>query len=322
MNRSHARLPGRDRGRVAPADVGVGERGQLGLGGLDGRGGVDRAQRRGDALAVVVGHEPHRRADQVDRAGLHRGLRPGRFDGLGEAPQAVAAHDQHVADPAFGAPVTFPDGIEVRAEAPRVYRTKNGYGPSVPKQVLQVPITATNRSSRPFEPPKVRWTATFNGQPDTANLALSEPPEVTLAGGVLLPGQSQSFDQLYPVPAQPADLVLTAQEITAPGQLSGAPVYYRGPTPTAAPATSSRAPSSTRATTRAATPSTTRSRSSTADTSAGCGGRAVARGVFNPSCSEYQGYLDPGKAAGRAPSSGDIQTQYACEKGLIPASQC
>lgn len=242
-------------------------------------------------------------------------------DGSGE-PAPTAPSSAVAAPLAFGAPVTFPDGIEVRAEAPRVYRTKNNYGPSVPKQVLQVPITLTNRSSGPFEPPKVRWTATFDGQPDTANLALSEPPEVTLAGGLLLPGQSQSFDQLFPIPAQPADLVLTAEEITPPGQLSGATVYYRGTTPTAAPATSSRAPSSTRATTRAATPSTSRSRSSTADTSAGCGRRAVARGVFNPSCSEYQGYLDPGKAAGRAPSSGDIQNEYACEQGQIPASQC
>lgn len=60
------------------------------------------------------------------------------------------------------------------------------------------------------------------------------------------------------------------------------------------------------------------------DTGAGCGQRAVTAGVFNAACSEYQGYLDPGVAAGRAPSSGDIQRQ-ACLDGELPGvkpSQC
>lgn len=43
---------------------------------------------------------------------------------------------------------------------------------------------------------------------------------------------------------------------------------------------------------------------------------------FDPSCSEYQGYLGPGTAAGREPTSGEIQAQYACEQGLIQRSQC
>lgn len=242
-------------------------------------------------------------------------------DGSGDAIPAAPTTAAAAAPLAFGAPFTFGDGIEVRAEAPRVYRTKNDYGSSVPKTVLQVPITLTNRSPGPFEPPKVRWTATFNGQPDN-NLAVSEPPEVTLAGGVLLPGQSQSFDQTYPVPVQPADMVLTAEEITAPGQLSSASVFYRGTTPAAAAAATSTTRTTTTKSTKAAAPSSTRSRSSSADTGPGCGQRAVARGVFNPSCAEYQGYLDPGKAAGRAPSSGDLQTQYACEQGQLPASEC
>ena len=58
-------LPGRDRGRVAFPEVGLGKSEQLGLCGLDGGDGVDRAQRRGDLLAVGVGDEPHRRPDQV-----------------------------------------------------------------------------------------------------------------------------------------------------------------------------------------------------------------------------------------------------------------
>ena len=118
-------------------------------------------------------------------------------DDSGGPVPAPATSTAAAAPLAFGAPFSFGDGIEVRAEAPRVYRTKSDYGSSVPKTVLQVPITVTNRSQGPFEPPKVRWTATFNGQPDTSSFAVSEPPEVTLAGGVLLAGQSQSFDLTY-----------------------------------------------------------------------------------------------------------------------------
>ncbi|MEQ3551808.1 hypothetical protein WIS52_15145 [Pseudonocardia nematodicida] len=54
----------------------------------------------------------------------------------------------------------------------------------------------------------------------------------------------------------------------------------------------------------------------------GCAQRAMAAGKFDPSCSAYQGYLDPGTAAGRAPTSGEIQMQYACEQGLVPESDC
>ncbi|MFP5023260.1 hypothetical protein [Pseudonocardia phyllosphaerae] len=54
----------------------------------------------------------------------------------------------------------------------------------------------------------------------------------------------------------------------------------------------------------------------------GCARRAMAAGKFDPSCAAYQGYLDPGTSAGRAPTSGEIQTQWACEKGLIPKNEC
>lgn len=60
----------------------------------------------------------------------------------------------------------------------------------------------------------------------------------------------------------------------------------------------------------------------TADTETGCGQRAVNRGVFNPACSEYQGYLDPGTRAGRDPTSGEIQFKHGCEQGYIPQSEC
>src|SRR5690606_21214374 len=46
---------------------------------------------------VLPGDVAHRVADQVDHAGLHDRLRPGRGDRLRQARQAVAAHDEHVA---------------------------------------------------------------------------------------------------------------------------------------------------------------------------------------------------------------------------------
>ena len=58
------------------------------------------------------------------------------------------------------------------------------------------------------------------------------------------------------------------------------------------------------------------------DDGPGCGPRAVAAGVFNAACSEYQGYLDPGVRGGRAPSSGDIMTKYACDQGQLSGPIC
>ncbi|MBW0101602.1 hypothetical protein [Pseudonocardia sp. KRD291] len=54
----------------------------------------------------------------------------------------------------------------------------------------------------------------------------------------------------------------------------------------------------------------------------GCAQQAMVAGRFDPSCSDYQGYLDPGTSAGRAPTSGETQMQYACEQGLVPESDC
>ena len=63
---------------------------------------VDRPQPRADGFAVLVRHEPCGGPDQVDHAGLDGGLRPGGFDGLGQAGQPVTAHDQHVTHAAVG----------------------------------------------------------------------------------------------------------------------------------------------------------------------------------------------------------------------------
>ncbi len=103
----------------------------------------------------------------------------------------------------------------------------------------------------------------------------------------------------------------------------------RSSTTTAAdPATASSTASATqRPTTASATrPPTTAPRAPRADTGGdnrpGCAARAMAQGTFNPACSEYQGYLDPGTAGGRAQTSGEIQQQTLCRSGQIPKSEC
>src|SRR5680860_275831 len=53
-------LPRADCGGVLLTEVRIGERGQRHQRGVFVRGGVDRAEQRGDGLAVGVGHEPHR----------------------------------------------------------------------------------------------------------------------------------------------------------------------------------------------------------------------------------------------------------------------
>lgn len=57
------------------------------------------------------------------------------------------------------------------------------------------------------------------------------------------------------------------------------------------------------------------------DGAPGCADRARSAGAFNPSCAEYQGYLDPG-GPGRAPTSGELQTQFGCQQGYITGPVC
>lgn len=75
---------------------------RLSAGGIGTGRGVNRFEGRGDGLAVAVGHEPQRVADQMHHTRLHRRLRPGRRDRFGEPGQPVATHDEHVLDPAIG----------------------------------------------------------------------------------------------------------------------------------------------------------------------------------------------------------------------------
>ncbi|MDD7942560.1 hypothetical protein PHK61_29525 [Actinomycetospora lutea] len=109
------------------------------------------------------------------------------------------------------------------------------------------------------------------------------------------------------VAAEPA--VAVAPVAPAP-LVAASPVTER---PTIAPTTSR-----TRPTDDADRPQARSSRTS----SSGCGPRAVSAGRFDASCDEYQGYLDPGTSAGRAPTSGDLQTQWGCEQGYIPEDEC
>lgn len=61
---------------------------------------------------------------------------------------------------------------------------------------------------------------------------------------------------------------------------------------------------------------------SAVDTAPGCGQRAVAEGHYDSACQEYQGYLDPGTAAGRGPTSGELQQQWGCQQGYISKDEC
>lgn len=118
------------------------------------------------------------------------------------------------------------------------------------------------------------------------------------------------------MPAQAEPVVVAPAPVAAPRTAPPAtPVVATTPTHTAAP-THAAVPS------HSATPK--RSRTSTAPPrqSTSCAEAAMQAGRFDPSCDEYQGYLDPGTAAGRAPTSGETQMQWACEQGLVPQSEC
>lgn len=121
--------------------------------------------------------------------------------------------------------------------------------------------------------------------------------------------------------------VAPAAQVTSPAPVvASAPAVHAvvAPTNSAAPSTKV---AKHRATTSASKPTTTTTKtpkhSSTSTTNgAGCGQRAVTAGVFNPSCSEYQGYLDPGLSGGRAPSSGDIQNAWADCTATKSVAEC
>jgi hypothetical protein len=82
------------------------------------------------------------------------------------------------------------------------------------------------------------------------------------------------------------------------------------------------AATSTASSTRAAPASASAKPTLSGDNQPGCAARAMARGKFDPACAEYQGYLDPGTAGGRAATSGEIQQQTLCRSGQIPKNEC
>lgn len=232
---------------------------------------------------------------------------------------------------AFGQPHRFRDGITVTLDAPRIYQRSQTDGSAPRGQLLQIHVTLVNGTTQAYAmtgPQAVDLVATVNEQPSGSQI-VNDPAAVVAAAGTLLPGQTQSFDSLYALPPQPAELVITATDRAA----SPEAVVYRAQTPTVPTTTANVAPSAVPSTTPP--PSTTRPRQTTtarpttttkapvqkADSGPGCAGRAMAASKFNPSCPEYQGYLDPG-GPGRGPTSGEIQHQYGCKAGYIPASEC
>ncbi len=232
---------------------------------------------------------------------------------------------------AFGQPHRFRDGITVTLDAPRIYQRSQTDGSAPRGQLLQIHVTLVNGTTQAYAmtgPQAVDLVATVNEQPSGSQI-VNDPAAVVAAAGTLLPGQTQSFDSLYALPPQPAELVITATDLAA----SPEAIAYRAQTPTVPTTTANVAPSAVPSTTPP--PSTTRPRQTTtarpttttkapvqkADSGPGCAGRAMAASKFNPSCPEYQGYLDPG-GPGRGPTSGEIQHQYGCKAGYIPASEC
>ncbi len=137
---------------------------------------------------------------------------------------------------------------------------------------------------------------------------------------IALGGGGYAIAQTVPATAAVSPLTTTgtAAAITAPRTI---------PTATPGQATTTTAPAAHRApatTTRKPAPQITQAprKSRTTTSTAGCARRAMAAGKFNPSCPEYQGYLDPGTAGSRAPTSGELQQAYGCKMGYIPKGQC
>jgi hypothetical protein len=132
--------------------------------------------------------------------------------------------------------------------------------------------------------------------------------------GLVVGGLVAAVVTVAVAPAGAGPVVVEAPRATAPVIAPATPSPAATRSAQAAPRTSTAAPRP------AAT--TKRSRTAKPTPTTSCADRARRAGRFDPSCSDYQGYLDPGTVAGREPTSGEIQAQYACEQGLIPRSQC
>ncbi len=170
------------------------------------------------------------------------------------------------------------------------------------------------------------FTQTANTQTGTCY-----PDAQTYRVNTLQPNSKYQGVTLLDVPDTSGTLVFRPHfQTTLPGwaiaYTPSAPTTTSEPTtsePTTAPTTTRAPPTTTRApaTTTRAPATTTQAPALKPNSTAGCAARAMAAGKFDPSCPEYQGYLDPG-GPGRGPTSGDLQHQYGCQQGYIPRSQC
>ncbi|MFC4948584.1 hypothetical protein [Pseudonocardia sp. GCM10023141] len=135
---------------------------------------------------------------------------------------------------------------------------------------------------------------------------------VGLAVGALVIALAGVALAIAPAATPPASAVPAVAATTTPPAPADEPVLVPGVEPvlmTSDPAPATRKPVTGKpATSKVAAP--------------GCAARAMATGRFDPGCAEYQGYLDPGTAGGRAPTSGEIQQENGCKQGYIPADQC
>lgn len=86
--------------------------------------------------------------------------------------------------------------------------------------------------------------------------------------------------------------------------------------------TSPRTTSSRSTGSRGTSPRGTSPRGGASSNGSDCAAAALQAGRFDPSCPAYQGYLDPGARAGRAPTSGERQYADGCKRGYIPKSRC
>ncbi|MDQ3151992.1 MAG: hypothetical protein M3R63_09815 [Actinomycetota bacterium] len=115
----------------------------------------------------------------------------------------------------FGAEQIFADGVSISVTAPESYERTTidlSYGfcaTDCPMAGARVTVTVANNSTGEVDPSLAFGSATVNGQP-VESLAFAPSPEGELrnAGGTLLPGQSQTFDELYWM-TTPGDLVIS-----------------------------------------------------------------------------------------------------------------
>ncbi|ONI85288.1 hypothetical protein ALI144C_13350 [Actinosynnema sp. ALI-1.44] len=114
-------------------------------------------------------------------------------------------------NPTWGEKYTWPDGLAVQVDAPKVCKPSDYAMPQNMKRAVKVKVTVTNGMDKQFDAGQLSFglDAQFAGAKAERVIDVSGPCDGTgLAGGTVLPGKTFTFEESFAVGAQQGELQL------------------------------------------------------------------------------------------------------------------